>query len=191
MKNALLLILLPMTLILFAASKSCDSDDPVVKKQAAPQTTGNAEPSTQDNKSARDPVALVWQKKFTEIFEKSSHTEAYALFTSGGWSDKGQHLIMFDGKKASYTGVGRNKKSITKEVALSQSDWTEFQRQVRAAQSLQDSNKVSFDGLIFEYIALKKTDGKAKVEQRLFVRNPDHTSIPKHHALFNAFFKYL
>ena len=134
-----------------------------------------------------DPVAIVWQKKFLELFEKDSATEAYALFTSGGWSDKGQHLILFDGKSARYKGVGRNQKSMTLEKSLSQSEWTAIQRQVRQATDLENSIRVVLDGLNFEYVAMKKVDGKVKTIKRLFVNNPDHEELPKHHSLFAVF----
>ncbi len=182
-KNPLsLLIFITMPFLLLSTTKKCAEE--TVVPEASLGTSGTAQPAA---KSAHDPVALVWQKRFFEQIEQSDATVGHALFTSGGWADQGQFLIFVEDDKATFKKVKPGSKKINSTKQLSPRTWTKTLKVLSDSQNLGDVDAKVMDGVLFEYVHAINENGKVRAVKRVYINNPDLSTKPKHQALIDSF----
>lgn len=154
---------------------------------AAGATSAAAKPA--EKSDAR--VGAQWQKDMLTKLESdpAGFSEAFGLFSEGGWADAGQVMVLVtaDKKALKLNLVPANGKAIVGDRALTSPELKTIEAAAKTAQSLSDIDIESFDGLIFEYVHAIKTNGKATVDKRFFVRNPGVKAMPDHDKVINAF----
>jgi hypothetical protein len=183
MKNKIIpsIVLLILPVFLLATSPACEE-----KTKSTNAATGNPQ-MTRPGKSVHDPVAMVWQKKFFLDIETSKSEEGFALFTSGGWADQGQYLILLKDGKATYKRVNPGSKKINSTKLLSQSRFSNLNGLFTESSSLGDIDIKAMDGLVYEYVHVKNSEGTVRAVKRIYINNPDMQKMPKHQSLIDSF----
>jgi len=140
-------------------------------------------------------VQAKWQRKFVEMFEKRDKktTDAWALFSYGGWSDEGQIIIFGSDNKA---GVSLYAKPGSKEVnfedKMTVSDLKPFFDNDPNFSKLDHFDSGTMDGIQYEYVrASRDQQGAVKILKRIFMNNPGiGKPAPGHELLVKTFVKY-
>ena len=113
-------------------------------------------------------------------------TEAWGLFSSGGWADAGQLLVLGNPGKDQYhvyvIKPGANEISSDRKIRAE-----EFRRvlasALKSAEGLADLTPVAFDALTFYYEhASVANDGKVVIGKRLIIRSTAKIKSPVHEA---------
>ena len=119
-------------------------------------------------------VQRSWQQKMLDQLQSGapSSTEAWGLFSSGGWADAGQVMVFTtNGGAPQVQVVAPAKKVAEPPRPLSAGEFASLTDEARAADKLGDLDLKMFDGIVYEYVhAVRGADGKALVAQR--VRDP-------------------
>ena len=162
------------------------------EKAAQEKEPAAAEKEKNKDKEKGAQVAGFWQEKMLKALEsdQSGYADAWGLFSEGGWADAGQVIILADKdrKQLRLLTVKPGGKDYTQDRKLRPEEFERVMAQAKNAAALADVDVVSFDGVVFEYVHAGKGDqGKAKVDKRLFVRNPGTKSVPEHDALIAVF----
>ncbi|MCX6105752.1 MAG: hypothetical protein NTY08_07995 [Proteobacteria bacterium] len=120
-------------------------------------------------------------------------TEAWGLFSSGGWADAGQLLVMGNPGKGQFhvyvIKPGANEISSDRHLSAE-----EFRRTLapalKSAEDLSDLAPVAFDALTFYYEHVSVTaDGKVVIGKRLIIRSTAKIKSPAHETIVTAFRK--
>src|SRR5262249_54254310 len=133
-----------------------------------------------------------WQDKLRDMLAGSTATEAWGLFSSGGWSDAGQVMVLMakDNQAPHLAVVPPAKKAISGERELTGAETEAVSAAVKKAAGLQDVNEQVFDTIEFELVHMGKgADGKPEVTQRVYVRQSGNVPHPEHDAVIQAFQK--
>lgn len=140
-------------------------------------------------KDAGARVQSTWQDKMLEMLKAEKATEAWGLFSSGGWSNSGQILVFMTPDRAvrRVVIVQPNKKEIGVDRALTDAELKSLEPAMTEAPKLEDVDVEMFDGLEFELVHATKDKGDVKVVDRLLLRDPGGTPRPKHQAVIQAF----
>ena len=135
-------------------------------------------------------VASSWQEKLVERLGDEKWDEAWGLFSEGGWSDAGQVMILAsaDRSKSLLLVVSPNAKDKAAERALVKSKLDALSPTFERAASLADVNEEMFDGLIYEYVHLKRDPEKRlKEDKRVYIKATGRIPHKDHEALVKAF----
>lgn len=117
-------------------------------------------------------------------------TEAYGLFSEGGWSDDGQTWVLVNGdmSKIKVIRIEANRDKPA-EIKANTDSVKNLKKAAVAGSDLKPIAEDMFDGLIYEYTVLKKAGADLKLEQNTHIKTTDLTKHPAHEALVNAFKK--
>ena len=143
-------------------------------------------------KAAGPTVQVSLQKEQLSLWgdPKSTVQEVWALFTYGGWSDRGQIWITLDHKGAyelSYMEPSRDHLP-PKVTPLSTEQVAKISPLGEQFSHLQDFQSVALDGIQYEFIHLVKVE-EAFYLRRIFMNNPEHFPESKnHHEAIKSFF---
>lgn len=136
--------------------------------------------------------ARVQEKLQGELFEmlreSDLYTEAFGLFSQGGWSDDGQVVIISteDGSRIQWSPP--NKPYVKKEQHLESAAVVAFRSKVfELSDGLEDQSRIAFDALHHEFVHLKRTGKEWIVDQRILMTLIDRKHHTKHWNLIQAF----
>lgn len=137
-------------------------------------------------------VRLDWQEKMLNLIENqgAGYADGWGLFSEGGWSDNGQVIVLAttDRSLVKVFTAGPGKKTFDGEHALTKADFEKIEGVTKNADKLEDIDIDMMDGLIYEYVhAVRSQNGKARVVDRLYVKNPGSKPMPEHQKLIDAF----
>lgn len=123
---------------------------------------------------------------------KDGLTEAWALFSEGGWSDVGQVIVLAsaDRRKLRLIATANNAQDLVGSTQrdLKKQEWQKLEQHLRTAKNLADINETMFDGLIFEFVHAKRDHkGQSKITERVYIKQTGNTPHPEHDALINSF----
>jgi len=159
----------------------------LTKETASPVATGTP---------AKDSLSIVkvganFQKIMLEqLSNDKNFTEAYGLFSEGGWSDDGQTWVLLNNdltqKKIFRIAANRDK---PEEIQASSDLVKILKDKAATASALKSIEEDMFDGLIYEYTFLKKTGSEIKLIQNTYIKTTDLTKHPEHESLVNSFKK--
>jgi len=136
-------------------------------------------------------VGASFQKVMHEqLASDSVYTRAYGLFSEGGWSDDGQTWILAnnDMSKVKVFRVQANREK-PEEINANSSFIRNFKEKMDGGTDLKSIEESMFDGLIYEYTALRKTGSGITLQQNTYIKTTDLTKHPSHAALVEAFKK--
>lgn len=156
-------------------------------------TNSSTTPTAPD--AAKHPqVQADWQERMLKLLanNKDGLTQAWGLFSEGGWSNVGQVIVLAspDGRKRRLITGAPNAEDLVggSERELKAGEWQKIERQIQAAQKLPNINETMFDGLIFEFVSAKRErSSQTKITHRLYIKQTGNTPHPAHDALINAF----
>ena len=161
--------------------------DPVVagERNRSADAAGSVNESTPNSTTPFGPakVAHRWQQRMAAALlaeqspSGSGATEAYGLFSEGGWSNAGQTMVLVtpDGvnpisnSSAELRRVSPGRRDVDQERQLRPAEWQRLAKATKAASNLQDLQSTGFDGIIFEYVAMKMNEGVPQVTRRLLI----------------------
>ena len=136
-----------------------------------------------------------WHKLLVEKLsnEPGKYKDAWALFSSGGWADAGQILVLGDkdsGKYHVYT-IKPGGTEIGGDHDVTAADFNRtLAPAIKAAADLSDLAPVAFDALTYYYEhASVGADGKVVIVKRLIIRETIKVRSAPHMALVAAFQK--
>jgi len=135
-------------------------------------------------------VAVQWQERMEQLLSsRPKGSDAYGLFSEGGWADAGQIMIFGVSDDGHLALVDPAAAEITLERAMKPAEFAAIREATTAGEKLETLEKQAFDGLRFEYVHLRKTgSGSAEVVKRVFMNNPGAEPISKpHNDLIDAF----
>jgi hypothetical protein len=125
--------------------------------------------------------------------EPGKYKDAWALFSSGGWADAGQILVLGDSasKRFHVYLIKPGASEISSDHQVSAEDFDKILAPaIKSASELNDLAPVAFDALTFYYEhASVGGDGKVVIAKRLIIRPTMKTKSPQHDALVTAFQK--
>ena len=123
----------------------------------------------------------------------SQFSEAWALFSSGGWADAGQIIVLGNSDKALYHAYFAKPGSseITSDRLVSADEFNNnLGSLVKEAAKLDNLAPVAFDALTFYYEhARVAEDGKVIFDKRLVIRPLQKVKSPAHESLIAGFQK--
>jgi hypothetical protein len=135
-------------------------------------------------------VAGSWQEKLIERLNGEKWDEAWGLFSEGGWSDAGQVMLLAsaDRSRSLLLIVSPNAKDKAAEKSLSKTKLDSLTSTFERAASLADVNEDMFDGLIYEYVHLKRDPEKRLKEgKRVYIKATGRIPHKEHEALVKTF----
>jgi hypothetical protein len=144
-----------------------------------------SQPTVKENDDAGR-VMVKWQGLFLDDVQKSNATEAWALFTEGGWADQGQIMVLVDAKGSAKAieviPGGKNKEA---PRALNASKWKSAEAALLKGEKLPDLVKHAYDQLSYEIVHVRKDkSGQVSVTERVLI---DSAALdPKGHADYRA-----
>ena len=117
-------------------------------------------------------------------------TEAFGLFSEGGWSDDGQTWVLANGdlSKIKVMRIAPNRDK-AEEIKADSDAVKALKKTAATSTEMKPIEESMFDGLIYEYTVLKKVGADIKLEQNTYIKTTDITKHPVHEALVNAFKK--
>lgn len=125
--------------------------------------------------------------------EPGKYKDAWALFSSGGWADAGQILVLGDkgSKRYHVYLIKPGGSEISSDHPVSAEDFEKvLAPAIKAASELSDLAPLAFDALTFYYEhASVSGDGKVVIAKRLIIRPTVKTPSPRHDAVVTAFQK--
>lgn len=134
-------------------------------------------------------VADGWQKKWVEQLESEKFDEGWALFSEGGWSDTGQVMLLGTQDKSRFLLLVStpNARAKAEERPFAKSQWDTLAPVIERAVELSDVDEPMFDGLIYEYVHLKRdSQGQLKQAKRLYIKATGRIPHKDHDALIKA-----
>lgn len=156
------------------------------KPVAAPAASADAQVKDEGR------VRADWQAKMTNLLETqgAGYSDAWGLFSEGGWSDNGQVIVLAtqDRSLVKVFTAGPGKKTFDGEHSLTKADFKKIDEATKGADKLEDIDIEMMDGLIYEFVHQSRgSNGKAKTEDRLYIKNPGSKAMPDHQKLIDAF----
>lgn len=125
--------------------------------------------------------------------EPGQYKDAWALFSSGGWADAGQILVLGDkgSKRYHVYLIKPGESEISSDHPVRAEDFDKvLAPAIKAASELHDLAPLAFDALTFYYEhASVGGDGKVVIAKRLLIRPTVKTPSPRHDAVVAAFQK--
>ena len=181
MRSKLLsIILLPLAIVgcLSGAEKGKAPKDKN-KNTVGEKSTGN--------ESVTEPrVQEIWQKNFYDILSKEAapSTQAWALFSYGGWADQGQIMIFVDRNKSAKTFlVDTGSKTVNDKKDFSEKTFQNFIKSLDEFSSLKDYESNVMDGVQWEYVLAHIDENSVPhFQKRVFMNNPGVNEQGKNHA---------
>jgi hypothetical protein len=136
-------------------------------------------------------VQKVWQEMMVNQLDsdKSPYSEAWGLFSEGGWADAGQTMVFIN---KAYTAawvvqVNPGSKDQTEPKQLDEAAWNKLKETVSNSEDLNDIDVTSFDGLVFEFVkARRDASAHGSVIKRTYINTGGQPSA-RHEALIGAF----
>jgi hypothetical protein len=170
----------------------------IMGQSEAQTTPKTAEPAPAPAPKAAEPekdegrVRPDWQKKMTSLLENqgAGYTDAFGLFSEGGWSDNGQVVVLAtqDRTLVKVFAADPGKKTWNLERSLTKGEVEKVIAVAKDTSKLEDIDIEMFDGLIYEFVhQVRQANGKAKTEDRVYVKNPGSKPMPEHQKLIDAF----
>jgi hypothetical protein len=155
------------------------------------QLKGSA-PELQTQKVSEPQLQQDWQRDFLTVFHKQGQDWqfAYALFTSGGWSNDGQILIFgAPGKGGKIMYGAPNSKAIDSELTIPAGDFDGLAAKLKDFSSLSDLETGVMDGIQYEYVSAERNkSGEIKIIKRVYMNNPGiGKPAPEHSQLVDLF----
>ena len=125
-----------------------------------------------------------------QLTSDTAFTEAYGMFSEGGWSDDGQTWILANGDMSQFKvmRIAPNREK-AEEVKTNADAVKALKKTAASSTEIKQVEESMFDGLIYEYTVLKKVDADIKLEQNTYIKATDLTKYPAHEALVLAFKK--
>ncbi len=177
-----------LAIVMFGTACGCITE-------ASDLTKGGAAPDA-SIKPAKDPLSTIkvganFQKMMLDqLIKDKVFTEAYGLFSEGGWSDDGQTWVLANGDMSQFKvlriAANRDK---PEEIKANSDALKNLKKTAVAGSNLKSIEETMFDGLIYEYSVLKKVGADIKLEQNTYIKTTDITKHPVHESLVNAFKK--
>jgi hypothetical protein len=166
----------------------CITNGPViVKGTAAPEATVK---TSKDILSGTRVGANFQKMMLDQLANDKVFTEAYGLFSEGGWSDDGQTWVLANSDLSQHKvlRIAPNRDK-PEEVKTNSDSLKPLKNAATSASGLKSIEEEMFDGLIYEYTVLKKVGADIKLEQNTYIKSTDMSKHPSHEALVNAFKK--
>lgn len=138
---------------------------------------------------AQSRVKADFQKKMLEQFKaEKKFTAAYGLFSEGGWGDAGQIWVLTnaDFSETKVLRAAPNKEAAA-EITAKSSAVAHLKETLAASSDLKNVEETMFDGLIYEYSALKKSGADITASATVYIKSTDLTKHPRHNDLISAF----
>lgn len=184
--------------VLFGLTAGCLSNDtPGTSERASKVQEADATAdekvvaATSESLAAAAKVSAPWQEKMFDAMKQSNATEAWGLFSSSGWVDRGQIFVLGDnGKGKRITKVQPAGAEADAAVPMNDKQATAFAAQVAVGANLQDYAPAVMDGVKYEYVhAVRLPSGEIKILQRVYMVNVgvDAKKAPQHDKLVKAF----
>lgn len=134
-------------------------------------------------------VKVDFQKKMlAQLAAEKQYIAAYGLFSEGGWSDAGQIWVLTneDFTDVKILRAAPNKES-TLEIKAQKTAVEALKEVLKSSMELKNVEETMFDGLIYEFTALKKIGADISVSATVYIKSTDLTKHPKHNQLISAF----
>jgi hypothetical protein len=176
-----------LSVYLFTAACGCITNSGTSASKAP-------EPVAEDLKKQQDPLAGVrvkaelQKKMYDELNADKTYTNAYGLFSEGGWSDAGQTWVLTNADFSQVRTVRIAPNKDTPEVVTpAKENLTVLKGAVGQISELQAIEENMFDGLIFEFTKLSRNGDAVVLEKNIYIKSTDLTKHPQHNILVNAF----
>jgi hypothetical protein len=119
-------------------------------------------------------------------------TEAWALFSYGGWADEGQiTVILTDSKKAELALAKPNSNSFGTHVSLPNSSIAALQQKTATFDALPDRTAAVFDAIEYEYVHVVREGQQWTVKARVLMHMVEDKDPASPYADILATFKAL
>jgi hypothetical protein len=172
-----------MTALALATACGC-----ITGNSAEQKTADAAKPTAGKEEGAR--VQPAWQDYLVKALSESTEgaTEAYGLFSEGGWADAGQIMVIVGKDKPGRVLVVKpGRKKVEVDRPLTALEWAALKPILADSSTLASIDATAFDALTFELAhAVKASDGTV-IDRRVFYCNPGTKQAPRHEALISAF----
>lgn len=169
-----------------------------LKAEPEPSTQGATQEQTQTTARVTNQPETTpspWHKLLITRLGNATgqFTDAWGLFSSGGWADAGQLLVLGNPAKGQFhvyvIKPGANEISSDRQVSAEEFKKT-LATALKNAESLPDLAPVAFDALTFYYEhAFVAADGKVVIGKRIIIRSTAKIKSPAHEAIVTAFQK--
>lgn len=171
-----------------AVAKSASDDSSGV--QSSTGTAGSADVSN-DGKS--DPVVVPriqagWQEKFVKRSTELNATEAWGVFSEGGWVDDGQLMVFVtpDGR-ATIEFVPPGAKTVGNRAEIGAADVEMLRGKLGKLDGLEDHVTAAYDAVGYELVHLiSLADTGLAVKTRIMMVMPTEEKSPDHFAVLAA-----
>jgi hypothetical protein len=186
MSNKLKLFFFTSFMLITACGCITNASD-LTKGTAAPDAT--VKPSKDILSGIK--VGANFQKMMLDQFSNDkTFTEAYGLFSEGGWSDDGQTWVLVNNDLSQHKvlRIAPNRDK-PEDVKANSDNLKGLKNAATSASGLKSIQEEMFDGLIYEYTVLKKVGDDIKLEQNTYIKSTDLSKHGSHEALVNAFKK--
>jgi hypothetical protein len=134
-------------------------------------------------------VQPTWQERMEKLLnERPPGSEAWGLFSTGGWADAGQVLVFVVNGEAHLALVEPAADEFTHERPLKEAELAALRSSIEKSRDLQSLEKQAFDGLRWEFVQMRRDNAEVQVTRRVFMNNPGaDPQSPGHNALIDAF----
>lgn len=130
---------------------------------------------------------------FLKILQNKDYIEGFALFSYGGWSDKGQIMVL---RNANANGdiiyIAPNSDKEMSSHSFVQNELRELTRHL-AVKGLPDFLPKVFDGIEYEYVRARKKDNDTlEVTARIYMKTPSlsEDNPNRYQQIVDAFFAF-
>lgn len=136
--------------------------------------TGNGADAKAEVLKPEPPKARVkplWQDYLVKELSEAGGdaTEAFGLFSEGGWADAGQIMVVtFKAKAPRLMVVQAGHKSVSIDRTLTDAEWKALAPALTGSKSLKDTEVTAFDALNFELAHATKDRQGAMIDRRAF-----------------------
>ncbi|MBP6219173.1 MAG: hypothetical protein KA436_11355 [Oligoflexales bacterium] len=172
-RTASLLLMFTLPTQCLSLSPSKDKNSKIVQKDKEEALIFPSEPEAIQPGWRNHFLSLVSEKQ--QQMSEDAELEAWALFSSSGWVDQGQSMIISTkSKKDASLGeifyAGPNRHELSSQLALNATDLHQFSSSFPKYYNLKNRIPVVFDALEYEFIHVVANKQKKKLEHRLVFR---------------------
>lgn len=130
---------------------------------------------------------------FLKIMQGNGYVEGFALFSYGGWSDKGQIMVLCNANAdGDIIYIAPNSEKAMPSHSFVRSDLRELTRHLNV-EMLPDFLPKVFDGIEYEYVrARKKDDNTLEITARVYMKTPSLSDGKpnRYQQIVDAFFTF-
>ncbi len=175
----------------FGCMSQVDANNAAAAKEAPLKsdvaTTSNTAAASIEQLTASARVGSSWQKRLLLQMVTEGASEAWGLFSSAGWVDQGQVMVLNKNTDLLVSKVAPGTSEALPQFIATPAQAGTFLSQIRSADKLQDLAAVNFDGLKYEYLHAKRDgDNNVTILRRIYMVNVTKKTA-QHSALVKAF----